>query len=149
MATLEHVLKALQGKCGFEAVEVNHTAQLRIVARVAHPKNWALVMHQLKVLELDKPWSIDVSQLYFLRNASKKSGLVKAWRIILKAKDLDAAYKDILSAISKAPTAQFTVDEIPLPGGGVHRAYSGSTGKGAQLMSSAGGAPAMHLFRGN
>jgi len=145
MRALEELLQALKVKCGFDAVEVNTKGQVRLVARVSNLRNWVILMQRMRVLELDRPWTLDLSQTYFLRTPSKKAAMVKAWRVILKAADQDAACRDLIKLVKDAPTARPTVDEMPLPGGGAHRGYNSSTGKGAQPFGGSSG-PALNLF---
>lgn len=148
MAAIEQFLNALKSRCGFEPADVSSGNQLRVLARVGNADNWRLIMHRLKVLELQSSWTIDISQVYFLKTKNKKAPLVKGWRIIVKADDLDKACTLLRDAVMKAPTARVTVeDEFPLPGGGIHRTYNTSRGKGAMPTSSGGGGiPSHSLF---
>lgn len=146
-AAIDNMVAALRAKCGFDPAELNATSQLRILARVTSVDNWRVVMQRLKAAELKRTWSLDLSQLYFLKTQNERAPLVKGWRVILKADDLPAACEDITRIVQNAPVARVTLDEVVLPGGGVHRNYSTANGKGAQMISGGGsGGPALGLF---
>lgn len=131
MSAIDSMVNLLGNKCGFEPIEVsNGTTQVKILARVRDAQTWALMVHKVKQAELDAPWTVDVSQLLFLRTASKSSKLVKAWRLIVKSNDLEAAYAGIQKAASAAGFARQDTDEYTLPGNGAHRS-GWKNGKGA------------------
>lgn len=142
------LLEALHSRCGLDVAEFsNNGEQIRMLARVSMADNWRVVMQRLKSAELQAAWSIDISQLYFLKSKHERAPLVKGWRIIIKGKDLVAACEQLAKVVRGAPSATVSVDEMPLPGGGMHRQY-GDKGKGASMLSGSGASgPSMHLFR--
>jgi len=144
--------QALQDKAGFSVAEESESnGQVRILARVADGSfpNWKVVMHRLKLLERECPWTLDLSKMYFLLGGGDNAILVFGWRVIIKGENLEEAFAQIESAVRQSPNARFVVDEVSLPGqqSGLRNARY-SRGKGAKLTSgSKDSAPATEYFK--
>jgi len=128
----DELLSVLLDRVGFSPQEQSPvTTQYRVLARVPKDKmkSWLVIMRNMKAKELSSPWTLDVSKLYFLDGHGK---LVYGWRLILKAKDFDAAFQVITSIVKKAPGARVVLDSYPLPGNPQEgRNTKGVSGKGA------------------
>ena len=146
MSAIEDMVSVLRNRCGFEPAEMSHSKDLRILARIANLDNWRVILHRIKVAELKNTWTLDISQLYFLKTKNERAPIVKGWRLILRADNPEEACKQIAAAAQSAPAARVMIDEIPLPGGGAHRNYTGA-GKGAAALSGSGSSgPALHFL---
>lgn len=153
MSPHEPIFKELQVKCGFSPVQTETSAkQLRVLFRIANPQAWRSAMDKIKDAEHGSTgWTVDISQTYFKRTPRAGAELVKAWRLIITARtvELPSVFSLIVAALRSVPTTQVVVDEMPLPGGGLHRNYDMSKGKGAAPSShSRDSGPALHLFGG-
>lgn len=139
MATaLSELYEALRTKAGVLPVEeTKGNGQVKFLARLQPDKlpNWKVVMQRLKKGEIDASWSIDISKVFFLKNNSANGVLVHGWRLIVKAVELDKALLDIAKLVKAAPNARVELEEVVLPGGGAHRNYATSGGKGATFTS--------------
>lgn len=130
MSTPDQLLQALNRRFGFETVTQSvGTKQLRVVGRVGadHKRNWLVGIQHLLTQEQSRPWSVDISRQYFLRNGV----VVWGWRLIFQHEDLEALYADVISAINNAPRARFEVEEQALPGVSGQRHTMTSKGKGS------------------
>lgn len=150
MTDTSKLYKALKQKAGLvPAEETPQKSQLKILCRMDSGKmpNWKVIMHRVKKAEMEATWSIDISKVFFLKNNSKNGPLVHGWRVIIKAPDLQGAIDHIAQLVTTAPNARVELEEVVLPGGGAHRNYNPSGGKGANMTSgSRGSGPAIHLI---
>lgn len=150
-AALGNLYAALRNKAGVIPAEENlGKGRLQILARLNADKmpNWQVVMQRLKKAEFQAEWSIDISKTFFLKNHSPNNPLVHGWRIIIKSADMETALEHLTKAITASPNARVELEEVPLPGGGRHRQFNSSAGKGASLTSgSRGSGPALHLLK--
>ena len=139
MTAMSELYDALKSKAGvIPAENVKTNNQLRLLARLQPGKidAWMAVAQRLKRAEFQSPWSIDISKLLFLKNNKPTGALVHGWRVILKSDKLDEAISDVAKLIKSAPNAHVELAEIDLPGGGVHRRISTTTGyKGVEFTS--------------
>jgi hypothetical protein len=146
------MLQVLHAKYGFEPAEKGVTTlaegkqQLRLFARVQRVANWLLFIDKLLGEELSHSWRLLLAQKYIKRVPRKDAQMVKGWLFILSAQDLEAACVEIAAIAKAAPTPRASVDEMPLPGGGLHRNLSSTRGKGARPTVSSGGQPSFEFF---
>jgi hypothetical protein len=124
------LLEALHTRFGFETVNQNvGQRQVRVVGRIApeYRRNWVVGIQHLLSQEQNRPWSVDISRQYFLRNGV----VVWGWRLIFQHEDIAGMCADIIATISNAPRARFEVEEQALPGVTGQRTMMTSGGKGA------------------
>ncbi|MFZ1075564.1 MAG: hypothetical protein WAN50_04295 [Minisyncoccia bacterium] len=142
------MINLLRARCLLQPHDVTRNdPQICIKARIDGVANLCVLMQKIKAAELKAPWTIDISQYYELRTQHEGSRLGKRWRLILRSKDLEDACRQIIRVIQSAPAARVTVDEIPLPGGGAHRAYNSGRGKGVHEVTGGGaGGPSLEYF---
>lgn len=147
---LSELYEAMRTRAGLSVAEESRGAnQIKILARLdpGRAPQWKVCRHRLKVAEFDADWSIDISKVDLLKGNTKHGPLVYAWRIIIKHADLDAALRDVSKIIRSAPNARVELEEVVLPGGGVHRNIDTSGGKGASFTSgSRGSGPRVDLI---
>lgn len=112
---LKPLLTSFRAKAGYEIIQNTiDTNQLRFIGRVPEKRvaDWLDAVSSL----LDRSgehWSIDVSRHYFKR-AGK---LVFAWRVIVRAKDLEATVNDIINVLHATPAStRSELKEVPLIG---------------------------------
>jgi hypothetical protein len=112
-----------------------------VVGRVGpdHKRNWVVGIQHLLVQEQSKPWNVDISRQYFLRNGV----VVWGWRLIFQHEDIEAMCGDIIKVIAAAPRARFEVEEQALPGVTGPRHTMTARGKG----SAAAGTPPLIIQR--
>ena len=134
---IRDLLSALREHCGFEPVqqgspaEVEKTGKLYLKARVHDLANWALLRERLLRAAAANSFTLKVCLDYFLRTNRPDSEVVKAWVVVVLAKDMLGALQALSQSVKEAPVVHVTLDEFPLPGGGRHR-IQGQRGKGAQ-----------------
>jgi len=150
MNAVDDLISVLSSRCGFVPREVSPEGkQLRLLGPMTQRDAWVSVIQQIKRRELRATWTTDISCVYLLTTKNEMATLGKRWRIIIRAKEgsVEDACSDIVAAVQDAPTARTVLDEFPLPGGGAHRMYDTSKGKGAtEVRGNAGSGPSSHLF---
>ena len=91
--------------------------QIRLIGRVPkqHAPNWKAALDYLLKIEQSKPWSLDISQHYFMRGGA----VVFAWRIIVQGQNIQSSYQDLLNTLKAAPRAQMSNPSGTISGGEV------------------------------
>jgi hypothetical protein len=135
--TLSQLFSALRKKVGFEVVSHNESPnQLRILGRIPEDvgglngNNWKILKYRLLMAMKDRPWKVDLSKSYFIKEETQK--LVFAWRILLQGADVAQHYTDILNLVTSSPkSARVEVTEIPLGGASADRNNTAGGRRGA------------------
>lgn len=118
----------MQKKAGFEAVSVSEPSpnQLRALGRIPEDiggmnmGNWKILMYRLYTVMGDRPWKVDISKSYFIKEETKK--LVFAWRVIIQGENLAQHLPEIIQVVTSSPvSARSEVTEIPLAGAAGNR----------------------------
>lgn len=125
---VEDLFRAMQRKAGFEAVSVTEPSagQLRALGRIPEDMgglnmgNWKILMYQLYTTMAGRPWKVDISKSYFIKQETGK--LVFAWRVIFQGENLAQHLPEIISVVNGSPvTARAEITEIPLAGAAANR----------------------------
>ena len=153
MNDIDSFITALRSACGFSPLTKRAAGtQLHVTAKISDERKWVAILRALKVRELSASWSIDISRMYFLVEKDINSQLGKRWRIVLQVRagsTLESACKELLECVhpTARPAAPTLLEDFPLPGGGLHRVFDTSKGKGATETSGGGGGlPAVNMF---
>lgn len=134
----QQLIDTLQQRLGFQVVTKSFTdKQVRLEGRVprAHEQGWRPAMQHLLIAAASAPWSVDVSQHYFVPD---NLVMVYSWRLIFQADSIADHLHSIIGHVRNAPRVRREVDEQPLPGVSGQRTMMNTRGKGA---SSAGSVP--------
>ncbi len=128
--SLNQLIAHLNNRGGFELVSHSVAdSQIRLLGRVHRESMgpWLVLLQHLLSLESDRPWSLDVSKNYFLKNKQ----VVFAWRVLIQAPDVAQHLPSLVHAVLNAPRARMVVEEQPLVGASASRGDL-VRGKGAQ-----------------
>lgn len=134
MSTLADFRKLLKDRAGFTVVDEQvGTNQIRLVGRV--PPNasqyWVLIVHHMLVQMAQRPWKVDISKHYFIRDMESGPRMFYAWRLIFQADLVADHLEDISGVVRSSPQpARVELQEYPLPGAGANR-NEHKNGKGA------------------
>lgn len=127
---LKPLLTSFGAKVGYEVVQETVNAnQLRLIGRVPEKRagDWLDAVSSL-IDRSGEHWSIDISRHYFKRDGK----LVFAWRVIIRAKDLEATVNDIINVLHATPAStRSELKEVPLIGADVRSRNPGPGQRGA------------------
>lgn len=144
---------ALKGLVGLSPAELTPKGnQVRVLARLpkVNGKRWLTVLRALKLVERNKPWTLDASKMYFLLGDDDDADLVYGWRLIIRADDLSQAFVDMKNVVKTQTSTRRRggqVMEVSLPGATASRNQGKHGGGVRQTSGSRESTPAMEYFR--
>ena len=124
----KQIFDEMQKKMGFEVVSLAEPDpnQIRALGRIhadlggLNMGNWMILMYRLYTAMENRPWKVDFSKSYFIKEETKK--LVFAWRVLFKGENLAQYHAEIAELVRTSPiSARSEVTEFPLAGAAENR----------------------------